>query len=728
MAAGLPKWRICKNDTSSSANGRLRGSFLFITIDVMDFIPRIIRRDVVTMEKKVAIIERLQQLFADSSGYSIWILDQAGKLMTRPIFATEEGRHIYETVGSSILPMSSSLLRYGLADGPVIMDLGDSVWQIVSAVTRDRNYQYYYICAGPMKVDDDKGDLIHRAEQFKELLGVYLQQEQERDTDKIRGKALERLAEQMQRGGMDIDEIDGVLSGAGVRYDYLGYASKTEGFQYKVSYTAGRLGDKLQGAAFFAGEGYLGQLAVTGKMNWWTCKPGDPRLRFFAEHDLAPSLLYGFPVKRNGSTVGLLFYGFVKGTASPQSDDLHMYWSSVICSLLGEGMTRRMLQANLELQTSRISTLIETAGVLSSVRDITRIMHLLIDMALTLFPDAQATICLVKQPDNGKICMVSRGLSENKAERFGRVLTHKYLQPDPNISSYELENSLMKGTTQSVISYSEDALGVICVDHGDGKLSQETGPLLDTLSRMGAVAISQSFSHLSTDKSTITLLYDAMLQLDPAKSALVSVCRDVALLFGKYLQLEHHQLQKIDDAAALIGYDPEFLRSNAIQEEILDILTGCRRLDKEGMGDTSYPIESRILNCVKKYVASGGSNSAVADDINEQFQSFLLYRERMSRELAVTGIREDRDSSDQHEQVVEGAEFASLSPREIDVLKLIAEGSSNKRIAETLFISEHTVKNHITNIFSKLGVADRSHLIAMVYRERNQSRIAGAKE
>lgn len=49
-----------------------------------------------------------------------------------------------------------------------------------------------------------------------------------------------------------------------------------------------------------------------------------------------------------------------------------------------------------------------------------------------------------------------------------------------------------------------------------------------------------------------------------------------------------------------------------------------------------------------------------------------------------------------------------LSDREIQVLKLIAKGHTNKQIGQELFISEKTVKNHITNIFRKLKVEDRT--------------------
>ena len=48
-----------------------------------------------------------------------------------------------------------------------------------------------------------------------------------------------------------------------------------------------------------------------------------------------------------------------------------------------------------------------------------------------------------------------------------------------------------------------------------------------------------------------------------------------------------------------------------------------------------------------------------------------------------------------------------LSPREIEVLKTLIDGLSNKEIGEKLFISVSTVKTHIINIYSKLGVKNR---------------------
>ncbi len=51
-----------------------------------------------------------------------------------------------------------------------------------------------------------------------------------------------------------------------------------------------------------------------------------------------------------------------------------------------------------------------------------------------------------------------------------------------------------------------------------------------------------------------------------------------------------------------------------------------------------------------------------------------------------------------------------ISPREMEVLKLIARGCSNRKIAEHLFISERTVKTHVTHLFDKLDLHDRTQL------------------
>jgi DNA-binding NarL/FixJ family response regulator len=64
-------------------------------------------------------------------------------------------------------------------------------------------------------------------------------------------------------------------------------------------------------------------------------------------------------------------------------------------------------------------------------------------------------------------------------------------------------------------------------------------------------------------------------------------------------------------------------------------------------------------------------------------------------------------------ELAEHAAEEELSPREIDVLRLIASGNANKEIAALLSIGEDTVKSHVTNILGKLGANDRTHAVTI---------------
>jgi DNA-binding NarL/FixJ family response regulator len=58
------------------------------------------------------------------------------------------------------------------------------------------------------------------------------------------------------------------------------------------------------------------------------------------------------------------------------------------------------------------------------------------------------------------------------------------------------------------------------------------------------------------------------------------------------------------------------------------------------------------------------------------------------------------------------APLAALTPRETEILGLLATGLGNKTIAVRLGISEHTVKSHVTSLFGRLGVSTRAEAVA----------------
>ena len=60
----------------------------------------------------------------------------------------------------------------------------------------------------------------------------------------------------------------------------------------------------------------------------------------------------------------------------------------------------------------------------------------------------------------------------------------------------------------------------------------------------------------------------------------------------------------------------------------------------------------------------------------------------------------------------------SLSPREVEILRGLATGASNRALAKSLFISEATVKTHLVHIFQKLGVDNRTRAVDEARRRR----------
>jgi DNA-binding NarL/FixJ family response regulator len=67
-------------------------------------------------------------------------------------------------------------------------------------------------------------------------------------------------------------------------------------------------------------------------------------------------------------------------------------------------------------------------------------------------------------------------------------------------------------------------------------------------------------------------------------------------------------------------------------------------------------------------------------------------------------------------QLAEHAGEETLTPREVEVLRHVAEGNRNKDIADRLFISEETVKVHVKHVMEKLGASDRTEAVAIAIR------------
>ena len=79
-------------------------------------------------------------------------------------------------------------------------------------------------------------------------------------------------------------------------------------------------------------------------------------------------------------------------------------------------------------------------------------------------------------------------------------------------------------------------------------------------------------------------------------------------------------------------------------------------------------------------------------------------------------------------RVVNSEGLRLLAKREEDVVRLVAEGMTNREIAGELGLSEHTVKNYLFRIFDKLGISSRVELVLYVVSSTKQADVAAASK
>ena len=113
---------------------------------------------------------------------------------------------------------------------------------------------------------------------------------------------------------------------------------------------------------------------------------------------------------------------------------------------------------------------------------------------------------------------------------------------------------------------------------------------------------------------------------------------------------------------------------------------------------TTYSGDVQVVRAIKAGARGYLLKRQVHRELLETIRAVHGGQRRIPQEIAVELLDHPRDD---------------LTPREIDVLRLIASGNSNKRIADQLSIGEASVKSYVANILSKLDAKDRAHAVTI---------------
>jgi DNA-binding NarL/FixJ family response regulator len=114
---------------------------------------------------------------------------------------------------------------------------------------------------------------------------------------------------------------------------------------------------------------------------------------------------------------------------------------------------------------------------------------------------------------------------------------------------------------------------------------------------------------------------------------------------------------------------------------------------------TTYTGDVQVLRALKAGARAYLLKSLLRKELLDTIRAVHAGQKRISAEVAT--------------QLADHVADDLLTPREVDVLRLIADGMANKIVADQLKISEDTVKGHVKNILSKLGANDRTHAVTI---------------
>ena len=157
-----------------------------------------------------------------------------------------------------------------------------------------------------------------------------------------------------------------------------------------------------------------------------------------------------------------------------------------------------------------------------------------------------------------------------------------------------------------------------------------------------------------------------------------------------------------------------------------DGVTATRRITADHPGTrvvvlTTYADDASIIGALQAgalgYLTKDATRAEIGRAITAAAAGQAVLDPSVQQRLLNAAVRAPAGGPPAHPEPASTgpADPGELTPREADVLRLIAEGQSNREIARTLFVSEATVKTHVNRIFAKTGSRDRAQATRYAY-------------
>jgi DNA-binding CsgD family transcriptional regulator/ligand-binding sensor protein len=701
------------------------------------------------MERNTTFLQDIQDAYANLAHLPMLIMDKNGNGVTELSNCCPFTKKIYEErVGNR--EIFESVIQLLPINNTVILDSTFGLKFIISPIRKKRQITGYlyagyilepstreYVCEYLQQKSLDSKELLDALAIMKEH-----SEDEKNESLKIVRKLINVIEEYLANKETKVksinfssslfDNLESIRSGNATpisfltkfkennnQLDFVGLALAQESDYFFIDTIIGKDTEKLKGHTFLIGEGFLGHTIAIQTFQFWEDATSDPRINLYIQKELHPQSIFCMPIYSNNSIKGVLF----GGSTNSKLDEQDIYGEATnYSSLLSLFLTTKSLKENLQNHLMELAAFNELFRVITTMGDLKRVLHILVDISINIVRGSFA--CLVFKPaiNQAKIEIVSRGLTSSEINDYGyqvavnafsgTEMNNEFQKPRKNKTSWNIE------VLEFPLLFNNQLYGILCVGVSQNDDPETYKSFLSSLAIAGGMSIHlhQNNKEKGTDDYTIKLLSKVIENLDPSKHLLATKISKLVEGFATTHNINNANTLK--QAGLLIAFDFPFIKEYINSVELVSILEGCKRVLQ---GERINRRDCELITLIYHYFMENEDPESVKQltNINEelhlQFSSFIKRENIIESEISLITIpyvnenQQGFDSSELYKKL-------NITSRELDVLNLVLKGCNNNEIASTLFISDHTVKNHMTKILQKLGVSDRSQAIAKIYQ------------
>lgn len=492
----------------------------------------------------------------------------------------------------------------------------------------------------------------------------------------------------------------------------------------------------------------------------WVCQEGqpliiqdvriDPRVDYRLSNPRTRSAGC-WPIKVNGKITNVLhLISDQVGGITPDEAQI----TDTVAVAVGAWLSYFALREEVNQNRRKLVALEEISRILNSSLELKTVLNMIIDLSVNLFEVDFSCVYLLDKESGQFDLKVARGVDEailkNLERRFEEVRDFANLTDFP-------------------VKAEDELLGYLTLGGSSGGCLDKDRDLVTTFANLAGVAIRNSLLFAERQKAyrqTVNALSLAIEARDKYMHGHTVTVREFAVALGQKLGLDALALQDLETASVLHdigklgvsevvlnkygeftdGEYAEFKKHPVIGAQIVEAMEDFCHLAPEirhhhekydgtgypdGLIGDEIPLKARIIAVVDAFAALTASRhnslarnsfdalKLIKNDAGIHFDPELVeVFEKVVREKCL--VRIDRTDAGETEAVQAGGlaiEETDLTERELEILGLIAAGLNNKEISDTLYLSEKTVKTHVSNILRKLNLTDRTK--AAVYAIKN---------